>query len=98
MSHADLPQADTAEADPLAADTEPASMAEMHPADMPRSDAEPSGEGDLVVDAVSKHFRTGRTNVHALDTVSLHVRPGELSVWSGRADVASPHCSTSSRG
>src|SRR3954469_5651922 len=83
MSYADLPQADTAEADPSAADTEPASLAEMHPADMPRSDAEPSGEGDLVVDTVSKHFRTGRTDVHALDTVSLHVRPGEFVCLAG---------------
>ena len=54
-------------------------LAEMHPADMPETDiVEEGGEGDLVVDAVSKRFRTGRTDVHALDNVSLHVRPGEF--------------------
>ncbi len=34
--------------------------------------------GELLVEGVSKWFRTRRDNVHALDDVSLHVRPGEF--------------------
>jgi NitT/TauT family transport system ATP-binding protein len=55
------------------------SLAEIHPADIPAGiAAEHEGQGDLVVTGVSKRFRTGRTQVHALDNVSLHVRPGEF--------------------
>lgn len=69
----DLHDSPTAELDEVdAAEAE-------HPADMPQAGAgDDSGEGELVVDSVSKRFRTGRTDVHALDTVSLHVRPGEF--------------------
>ncbi len=66
MSESSVPQADT-------------SLADVHPADMPETDiAEEGGEGDLVVDGISKRFRTGRTDVHALDNIHLHVRPGEF--------------------
>jgi NitT/TauT family transport system ATP-binding protein len=52
---------------------------DVHPADMPDTAAgDESGDGDLVVRGVSKRFRTGRTDVHALDDVNLHVRPGEF--------------------
>jgi NitT/TauT family transport system ATP-binding protein len=68
---ADLPDAAVAETE------HPASY--VHPADMPETSAsDESGEGDLVVHGVSKRFRTGRTDVHALDNVSLHVRPSEF--------------------
>jgi NitT/TauT family transport system ATP-binding protein len=71
MSSTDLSHADKVKAE--------ASLADVHPADMPPAEtAEESGEGNLVVAAVSKHFRTGRTEVHALDNINLHVRPGEF--------------------
>jgi NitT/TauT family transport system ATP-binding protein len=71
MSCIDVSQADTGNAD--------TSLADLHPAEMPATDiAEQSGDGDLVVAAVSKRFRTGRTDVHALDNINLHVRPGEF--------------------
>jgi len=76
MVETDLPQADTVHPEPAQAYT---CLSDMHPADMPETDiVEESGEGDLVVNAVSKRFRTGRTDVHALDNVDLHVRPGEF--------------------
>jgi NitT/TauT family transport system ATP-binding protein len=34
--------------------------------------------GQLIVDGVSKRFKTSRSEVHALDDVSLHVVPGEF--------------------
>jgi len=34
--------------------------------------------GELLVEGVSKWFRTRRDSVHALDGISLHVRPGEF--------------------
>jgi NitT/TauT family transport system ATP-binding protein len=34
--------------------------------------------GELLVEGVSKWFRTRRDSVHALDDISLHVRPGEF--------------------
>src|SRR5215207_4360134 len=56
-----------------------ASLADVHPADMPQTEAvDESGEGELVVGGVTKRFRTGRTDVHALDSVNLQVRPGEF--------------------
>src|SRR5258706_11307662 len=74
MSETSVPQPDMT--DTRQADT---SLADVHPADMPETDiAEESGEGDLVVDGISKRFRTGRTDVHALDNINLHVRPGEF--------------------
>src|SRR4051794_23311568 len=51
----------------------------LRPTDMPEAEAgDDSGEGDLVVEGVSKRFRTGSTDVHALDNINLHVRPGEF--------------------
>jgi NitT/TauT family transport system ATP-binding protein len=68
----DVSQADTGNTD--------ISLADLHPADMPATTdiTGQGGEGDLVVSAVSKRFRTGRTDVHALDNINLHVRPGEF--------------------
>ncbi|WP_245518805.1 MULTISPECIES: ABC transporter ATP-binding protein [unclassified Mesorhizobium] len=34
--------------------------------------------GQLVVEGISKRFKTSRSEVHALDHVSLHVKPGEF--------------------
>jgi NitT/TauT family transport system ATP-binding protein len=63
-----------------------ASLADLHPADMPATDStEESGEGDLVVDGVSKRFRSGRNEVHALDNIDLHVRPGEFVCLVGQS-------------
>lgn len=39
----------------------------------------------LVVDGVSKWFRTGRADVHALDNVSLNVREGEFVCLVGQS-------------
>jgi hypothetical protein len=59
-----------------------ASLADLHPADMPATDStEESGEGDLVVDGVSKRFRSRRNEVHALDNIDLHVRPVSGRGW-----------------
>jgi NitT/TauT family transport system ATP-binding protein len=38
----------------------------------------PSQLGELAVDNVSKQFKTRRGTVHALDDITLHVRPGEF--------------------
>src|ERR1700747_1907007 len=58
MVETDLPQADPVRPEPAQAYT---CLSAMHPADMPETDiVEESGEGDLVVNAVSKRFRTGR--------------------------------------
>jgi NitT/TauT family transport system ATP-binding protein len=46
-----------------------------HPPDHPGLDAR---HGELSVAGVTKWFRTRRTTVHALDDVSLQVRPGEF--------------------
>src|SRR4051794_22677774 len=45
------------------------------------SDTAPAGEGprgQLAVEDVSKTFRSRQTTVHALDNITLHVRPGEF--------------------
>ena len=34
--------------------------------------------GELLVEGVSKWFRTRQDTVHALDDIHLHVRPGEF--------------------
>jgi NitT/TauT family transport system ATP-binding protein len=76
MFETDVPHAQSDVVDTIAAE---ASLADVHPADMPPTEAaDEGGEGELVVDGVSKRFRTGRTDVHALDNIDLHVRPGEF--------------------
>src|SRR4051812_36608262 len=83
MFETDGAPADTLDAD---ADDANASLADLHPADMPENAAaDDSGEGDLVVESVSKHFRTGRNEVHALDNIDLHVRPGEFVCLVGQS-------------
>ena len=42
-----------------------------------------AGGGHLVVEGVSKWFRTPRTTVHALDNVSLEVAAGEVVCLAG---------------
>jgi NitT/TauT family transport system ATP-binding protein len=42
-----------------------------------------AGRGHLVVEGVSKSFRTPRTTVHALDNVSLEVAAGEVVCLAG---------------
>ena len=83
MLETDVADADVASAEPSEAE---ASLADVHPADMPTPDTEEdSGEGDLVVTGVSKRFRNGRNEVHALDSVDLHVRPGEFVCLVGQS-------------
>jgi NitT/TauT family transport system ATP-binding protein len=81
MSATDMPQVDASRADRRKADRSEKviPLADMHPADMPPTNgAEEGVQGDLVVESVSKRFRTGSTDVHALDNINLHVRPGEF--------------------
>jgi NitT/TauT family transport system ATP-binding protein len=81
MDGMDVPEVDAPRADlrkPDRSDKE-IPLADMHPADMPpTSGGEEGVQGDLVVEGVSKRFRTGSTDVHALDNINLHVRPGEF--------------------
>src|SRR5688572_18978655 len=82
MLESDVAQADT----PGAQTGDDASLADVHPADMATPDTEEdSGEGDLVVAGVSKRFRGGRNEVHALDNIDLHVRPGEFVCLVGQS-------------
>jgi len=79
MSAIDMPQIDRFQADGRKADRRGFSLADIHPADMPPTNsAKEGGQGDLVVEHVSKRFRTGRADVHALDNINFHVRPGEF--------------------
>src|SRR5438132_4454449 len=81
MSATDMPQVDASRAERRKADRSEKEipLAYMHPADMPpTNDAKEGVQGDLVVESVSKRFRTGSTDVHALDNINLHVRPGEF--------------------
>ena len=81
MDGIDVPEVDAPRADlrnPDRSDKE-IPLADMHPADMPPASGGDEGvQGDLVVEGVSKRFRTGSTDVHALDNINLHVRPGEF--------------------
>src|SRR5947209_20293292 len=81
MDGMDVPEVDAPRADlrnPDRSDKE-IPLADMHPADMPTTSGGEEGvQGDLVVEGVSKRFRTGSTDVHALDNINLHVRPGEF--------------------
>jgi len=81
MSATDMPQVDAPWADRRKADRSEKKipLADMHPADMPPTNrAEEGVQGDLLVESVSKRFRTGSADVHALDNINLHVRPGEF--------------------
>ena len=81
MSAPDMPRVDASRADRRKADRSDKEipLADMHPADMPPTSGGDEGvQGDLVVEGVSKRFRTGSTDVHALDNINLHVRPGEF--------------------
>jgi NitT/TauT family transport system ATP-binding protein len=83
MFEAEVAHADTLDADAGEAN---ASLSVLHPADMPETSAtDDSGEGDLVVERVSKHFRTGRSDVYALDNIDLHVRPSEFVCLVGQS-------------
>jgi NitT/TauT family transport system ATP-binding protein len=44
----------------------------------PEEQVTPPIPGQLVVEEVSKRFKTSRAEVHALDNLSLHVEPGEF--------------------
>jgi NitT/TauT family transport system ATP-binding protein len=81
MDGIDVPEVDAPRADLRKSDRSDKEipLADMHPADMPpTSGGEEGVQGDLVVEGVSKRFRTGSTDVHALDNINLHVRPGEF--------------------
>lgn len=49
----------------------------------------------LVVDGVSKWFRTPRASVHALDNISVQVSEGEVLCLVGPSGCGKPPCSTS---